>query len=99
MVITFLWKGLIKPIFCDNKIPEYDAYKTKDKGVYGWIFSKKTAHNYLILAQEYIVCFQIIEEAMMKANKYWNAIQVWMKLSRKFDPITGDSTMRLSKNF
>ena len=41
----------------DNKIPKYDADKTKDKGVSELNFLNKTAYNNLILAQEDMVSF------------------------------------------
>ena len=55
--------------------------------------------NELILSQEDTVCFQIVKEAKTRANKYGGARRVWLKLSRKFDPTTGDSLTRQCKKF
>ena len=43
----------------------------------------KTSYNELILAQEDAVCFYIVEDAKTKANKYTDARQACMKVSRK----------------
>ena len=56
----------------DQKIPADDTDIIKDKGVSELKLTIKTAYNDLILAQEYMVCFQIGEEAKTKANKYGN---------------------------
>ena len=71
----------------------------KIKGVSEFKLLNKTAYNELILAQEDTVCFHIIEEAKTKANKYGDARQAWMKLSRNFDPNTGSSNTRLRRKF
>ena len=62
-------------------------------------FINETAYNYLILAQEDMVYFNIIEEAMTKANKYGDARNAWTKLSRKVEPTRGASKTRLRKRF
>ena len=46
-------------------------------------FLNKTVYNDLMLAQEDTVYFHIIEEVNTKSNKYGNARQSWIKLSRK----------------
>ena len=53
----------------------------------------------LILTQKETVCFQIVDEAKTKDNKYGNSRQLWIKLSRKFDRTTGASKTRLLKKF
>ena len=35
----------------------------------------------------------------MKTNKYRNAIQVWVNISRKFGPTTGDSKTIIRNKF
>ena len=62
-------------------------------------FINETAYNYLILAQEDMVYFNIIEEAMTKANKYGDARKGWMKLSIIFYPTTGDFKRIIHKKF
>ena len=81
------------------KILEDDTDKIEEKEVSELELLNFTAHNELILAQEDTVCFQIIEETNIKSNKYGDARQAWMKISRKFDPTTGDSKIRLHKKF
>ena len=44
----------------------------------------KTSYNEVIIKQEYMACFQIVDETKMKDNKYGNSRQAWMKLSRIF---------------
>ena len=41
----------------------------------------------------------MIEEENTKDNKYGSTRQVWIKLSRKFDPTTGASKTMLHKKF
>ena len=43
--------------------------------------------------------FQIFEEVKMTTNKYGSTRQVLIKISRKFDPITGNSKTRPGKKF
>ena len=62
------------------KILEDDADKTKVKVISELNLINKTAYNELILAQEYTVCFQIVEEAKTKDHKYGDAGQVSMAL-------------------
>ena len=57
----------------------------------------KTSYSKLTLAQEYTICFKIIEEPKIKENKYGNSIQVWIKPSRKFEPTTGTYKTRIHK--
>ena len=53
----------------------------------------------MILTQEDTFWFKIFEEENMKANKYKNTRQSWIKLSGKFEPTTGASNNRLLKKF
>ena len=55
------------------KILEDDADKTKVKVISELNLINKTAYNELILAQEDMVYFHIIEEVNMRANKYGGA--------------------------
>ena len=49
----------------------------------------------MIILQEDMVCFQIVEEAKTKTNNYGGARLVWVKLSREYEPTTGSSKIRL----
>ena len=66
-----------------------DTYETKVKRVSELKLLNKTAYNELRLEKEDTVCFQIFEEAKTKANKYGDAGQAWIKISRKSDPTSG----------
>ena len=90
-------KGYNIPLIYDKKIPEYDADKIKHEGVTALEFTTKTGSNELILAQEDMICFQIVKELRTKDNKYENTRQAWMKLSKKFDPTTEASKKITSK--
>ena len=46
-----------------------------------------------------MVCFNIFGEEKTKADNYGDAEQAWMKISRKFEPTTGDSKTRRCKKF
>ena len=46
-----------------------------------------------------MVYFQIIEEIKTKYNKYGDARQAWMKLSRNFEPTVGASKIKLCTKF
>ena len=83
----------------DQKIPAYDAEKTKENEIATIKLPSFTAYNELILAQEEMVCFQIFEEVNKKSNKYGDARIAWTKISRKFEPTTGASKTRLGKKF
>ena len=58
-----------------------------------------TVYIEIILAQEDRVCFQIVEVAKTKDNKYREARLAWTKLSRKFEPRARASKTRLYKKF
>ena len=45
----------------------------------------------MILTKEGTVCFWVVEEARKNTNKYRDARQSWMNLSRNFKKTTGDS--------
>ena len=62
-------------------------------------FLNKTEYNELILAQEDTVFFKIIEEEKTKSIKYGDAVQEWMKLTRKLDPTTGASNTKICNRF
>ena len=55
--------------------------KTKVKGVSTLKLVNFTAYNELILAQEEVLCFQIVEEVKKKVNKYRDARQARIKVS------------------
>ena len=63
-----------------KKIITDDTYATKYEWVTRLDILNKIAFNGLILSQEDTVCFNIIEEAKTKYNKYGNARQGWMKI-------------------
>ena len=62
----------------DNKILTDEADKTKEK-MYALKLLNFTAYNVIILTQEDMVWFHIIEEAKTKYNKYWDARLAWKK--------------------
>ena len=88
-------KGYNALLTGDKKILSDESYKTKYEVVTELKLTNKAAYNNLILAQEDMVYFQIVEEAKKKANKYGNARQVWIKLSRNIETTTRDSKKRL----
>ena len=57
--------------------------KKGGKVVFDLTLLNKTAYNDMLLAQEYMVCFKIIEESMTKTNNYGDKRQVWMKISKQ----------------
>ena len=93
---TFLAKYRIKGWYVlltgDVKTLANDKDKTKDKGITAkWKWIDSTDYNKNIHSQEYMACLQIFKEANTKDNKNGDKRQAWVKLSRKFDPITGAS--------
>ena len=52
-----------------KKIPADDKYEILEKEIAKLKLLNFTAYNELILAQEYTVCFHIIEEVSKEANK------------------------------
>ena len=81
----------------DNNIPAGGADKTQEKETSALKLLNFTAYNELILAQEYTLCFHIVEEANTKANIYEDTRLAWTKLSGKFEPTTGASKTRILK--
>ena len=57
----------------DEKIPTDGADITKVKGDFELKLLQKTANNFLILAQEDMMCLQIVENAKTIYNKYRDA--------------------------
>ena len=57
----------------------------------------KIAYNELILAQEDTVCFHIVEEVKTKSTNNGNERKTYKKLSRKFEPTTGEFKTILRK--
>ena len=66
--------------------------ETKLKVVSELKLLNKTAYNELVLAQEDMFYFMIVEEVKTKANNSGDARQAWMKFSEIFDPTTGASS-------
>ena len=60
---------------------------------------KFTVYNEIKLVQEDTVCFQIIEEAKTKSNKYGDARIAWTKLPRKCYATKEASKIVLGKKF
>ena len=58
-----------------------------------------TAYNKDILAQKDMKCFQIIKGLKTQENKYSDARQSWIKLSRKFVKTTGAPKKIIYNNF
>ena len=83
----------------DKKILADNTEETKSKVVSEFKLFNKTSYNELILSQEDTVCFQIVEEAKTKDNRYRDARKEWMKISRKFDPTTGNCKTIIQKKF
>ena len=71
--------------------------KQKGKGFSGLDLFNNTYYNELIIAQEDMVYFHIIEEVNTKDNIYGNERQAWMKLSIKINPTTRASKKLVQK--
>ena len=75
-------------------------YKKKYKLVTATLkLINKTSYNKIILAQEDMVCFQILDEEKTKSNKYGNTRQACVNLSINFDAATDTSKTILNKKF
>ena len=57
----------------------------------------KNKYNDLVLAQDYTLCFHIVQEQVTKDLPNGCALRSWGKLENKFDPMTGLSQTGLQK--
>ena len=69
----------------DKEVLADDKDKIQEKEIAKLKLLNFTAYNELIIAQEDKVCFQIIEEAQTKANKYIDSRISWTTLSKKLN--------------
>ena len=92
-------KGYYVLLTIYKTITDDDKDEIQDKEISELKLINITAYNELIIAQEYTIWFQIIEEENLEDNKYGDTTLAWTTLSINFESITGASITRITKKF